>query len=80
MLADRMSKQPVFGDILRAAREAQGLSQMELSNRSGVFWRNIQYLEKNQTNPSMRTMSLLAMGLGAQLVIGFKTDPKGETT
>jgi len=67
-----MPKQPVFGDILRAAREANGLSQQELSDRSGVAYRNIQYLEKNATNPSYRTILLLTAGLGAELVIGFK--------
>lgn len=65
-------KQPVFGDILRAAREAQGMSQVELADRSGVALRNIQYLERNQSNPSYRTILMVTAGLGAQLEIGFK--------
>ena len=73
-----MAKQPVFGDILRAARDAQGISQEELSNRSGVATRNIQYLEKNQTNPSYRTIMMLTAGLGAELMIGFKTSGEGS--
>ena len=73
-----MSEPDKFGDILRAARHASGLSQMELSHRSGVFYRNIQYLEKNETNPSLRTMKLLANGLNAELVIGFKTSDQDQ--
>lgn len=70
-----MTEHTKFGDILRAARQAQGLSFQELENRSGVFRRNIQYLEKNVTNPSWRTMSLLARGLGANLKIDLEFDP-----
>lgn len=68
-----MIKQPVFGDILRAARTAQGMSQAELAGRSGVALRNIQYLERNESNPSYRTILMVTAGLGAQLLIGFKT-------
>ena len=75
-----MSKQPVFGDILRAAREAQGLSQVELAAKSDVPRCNVSRIENSRIYPRLQTMRLLAAGLGAQLVIGFKTDPKGETT
>lgn len=68
-----MPKQPVFGDILLAARRAQGLTQEELANRSGVNLRLISTLERGQSSPTYRTILLLTAGLGAQLVIGFRT-------
>lgn len=68
-----MPKQPVFGNILRAARTAQGITQSELSSRSGIALRHIQQLEQNQSNPSYRTILMVTAGLGAQLVIGFRT-------
>jgi transcriptional regulator with XRE-family HTH domain len=73
-------KQPVFGDILRAARKAQGMSQMALSERSGVTQNAITKIENGINYPNLLTMRLLANGLGAQPVIGFKMDPEGETT
>lgn len=68
-----MPKQPVFGDILLAARRAQGLTQDDLANRSGVASRLISTLERGHSSPTYRTILLLTAGLGAQLVIGFKT-------
>jgi transcriptional regulator with XRE-family HTH domain len=69
-----MAKQPVFGDILRAAREAQGMSHRALAEASGVASGNISAIETGKINPTFRTIKLLATGLGAQLVIGFKPD------
>lgn len=71
-----MSDHTNFGDILRAARLAQGLTIDELSSRSGVGRRNIAYLEKGQTNPAWQTMMLLSMGLGANLDISFKFEKR----
>jgi len=69
-----MPKQPVFGDILRAAREAQGLSQRQLAAKAGVPRTNVSRIENSRIYPRLQTMRLLAAGLGAQLVIGFKPD------
>jgi transcriptional regulator with XRE-family HTH domain len=71
-----MAEHTKFGDLLRAARTAQGLTFEELESRSGVYRRNIQYLEKGVTNPNLRTLMLLAAGLGANLKIDFEFDPE----
>lgn len=63
---------PVFGDILRAAREAQGMSQLKLALDSGVCISNLCEIETGKINPTFRTMKLLAAGLNADLVLGFK--------
>lgn len=67
-----MAKQPVFGDILRAARNASGLSQQKLSELSGVTQNAITKIESGKRNPNLLTVKLLAAGLNAELVIGFK--------
>jgi len=70
-----MSKQPIFGDILRAARKAQGLTQSQLEARSGIGIRNIAYLECGDSNPNLSTMLILATALGVNLRIEFEADP-----
>lgn len=69
-------KQPVFGDILRAARNASGLSQEKLAARAGVSTSNLAEIETGKINPTFRTMKLLAIGMGAELVIGFKVSAR----
>ena len=65
-------KQPVFGDILRAARNASGLSQQKLADRAGVSTSNLAEIETGKINPTFRTMKILAAGMDAELVIRFK--------
>jgi tetratricopeptide (TPR) repeat protein/DNA-binding XRE family transcriptional regulator len=61
-----MKDQPPFGTLLRDVRLAAGLTQEELSSRSGVSVRSISELERGRTlRPYQRTVRLLADAVGA---------------
>jgi len=52
-----------FSERLRQLRAKHKLTQEELAERSGISYKNIQYLEsKNPTCPSLRTLEKLAKG------------------
>ena len=54
------------------ARRASGLTQKELSDRTGIAQGDISKLEKGVGNPSLRTLVRLAQGMGLQLKIEFR--------
>ena len=61
--------------IVRAiieARTSSGLTQEELSRKSGINQANISKLEHGKANPSVSTSQKLANGLGKRLVISFE--------
>ncbi len=65
--------EPEFA-IIRAmidARERQGLTQKELSARTGIAQADISKLENGNANPSIKTLRRLASGLGCRLKIEF---------
>jgi transcriptional regulator with XRE-family HTH domain len=51
---------------VRTLREEAGLSQVELSRRSGVDLRSVARLERGERDPGVRTLARLAAGLGLQ--------------
>ena len=53
------------------ARKTEGLTQKELSNRSGIAQGDISKLENGNANPSIRTLQRLATGMGKKLRIEF---------
>ena len=53
------------------ARKASGLTQKELSERTGIAQGDISRLENGNSNPSIRTLQRLAMGLGMTVKIEF---------
>jgi non-specific serine/threonine protein kinase len=56
---------PVFGDLLRRARRAAGLTQEELAERAGVSVRGVSDLERGVIRaPRSDTLELLADALG----------------
>ena len=66
--------EPEFA-IVRAIIEARinsGLTQEELSKKSGINQANISKLEHGKANPSISTLQKLANGLGKRLVISFE--------
>ena len=66
--------EPEFA-IVRAiieARTCSGLTQEELSRKSGINQANISKLEHGKANPSVSTLQKLANGLGKRLVISFE--------
>ena len=58
------------------ARKVAGLTQHELSNRTGIAQSDISKLENGFANPSIRTLQRLADGMGMRLKIEFL--PKNE--
>lgn len=53
------------------ARIAEGLSQQELAQRSGMKPANLCRLENGNGNPSVATLNKIAHGLGKELKISF---------
>ncbi|MBQ2592792.1 MAG: helix-turn-helix transcriptional regulator [Candidatus Riflebacteria bacterium] len=53
------------------ARHKSGLTQKELSEKTGITQADISRLEKGNANPSLRTLRRLAAGMGMNLEIKF---------
>ena len=53
------------------ARKYSGLTQKELSERTGIAQGDISKLEKGNANPSIRTLQRLAAGMGMILKVEF---------
>ena len=53
------------------ARKAKGLTQKELSKRSGIAQGDISKLENGNANPSIKTLQRLAAAMGKTLRIDF---------
>ncbi|MBO4537497.1 MAG: helix-turn-helix transcriptional regulator [Erysipelotrichaceae bacterium] len=66
--------QPEY-QIIKAMIEARantGMTQKELSEKTGIAQSDISKLENGTANPSIRTLQRLAEGLGKTLVIEFR--------
>ena len=57
------------------ARQRSGLTQKELSERTGIAQGDISKLERGNSNPSLRTLQRLATGMGMSLHIEFRPIP-----
>ena len=57
--------------VLISARQRAGLTQKELSRRTGIAQGDISKLEHGNSNPSVRTLQRLAEGMGMTLRIEF---------
>ncbi len=59
------------------ARQSAGLTQKELSERTGIAQGDISKLENGNANPSIRTLQRLASGMDMTLKVEFlpKTTP-----
>ena len=53
------------------ARQSAGLTQKELSERTGIAQGGISKLENGNANPSIRTLQRLANGMGMTLKVEF---------
>ena len=53
------------------ARKESGLTQKDLSERTGIAQSDISKLERGNANPSLRTLQRLAEGMGMKLKIEF---------
>lgn len=53
------------------ARRQSGLTQKELSERTGIAQGDISKMEKGNANPSLKTLQRLASGMGMILKLEF---------
>ena len=53
------------------ARKMKGITQKELSERTGIAQGDISKLENGNANPSLRTLQRLAAAMGKKLKIEF---------
>jgi transcriptional regulator with XRE-family HTH domain len=66
MAADPLATQ--FGAVVRRRREAAGLSQEELGERTNLSRNYIGMVERGETNPTLRVLQGLAIALGTTMV------------
>lgn len=60
------------------ARKYSGLTQKELSVRTGIAQSDISKLECGNANPSIRTLQRLALAMGMTLHIEFRPNRKAS--
>lgn len=65
-----------FGRRLRELRESAGLSQSELSERSGMNVKFLGSIERERGNVTLISVEKLRQGLGVKLHELFRFDPK----
>lgn len=54
------------------ARKASGLTQKQLSERTGIAQADISKLESGNANPSLKTLQRLAAGMGMKVKVVFQ--------
>lgn len=62
----------LIGLALMNARADIGISQAELSRRTGVDQSDISKIERGVANPSVNTLRRLGEGLGKKLIVSFE--------
>jgi transcriptional regulator with XRE-family HTH domain len=66
-----------FGDAVRKARAAAGLTQEELADQCGLDRSYIGGVERGERNPTLSVIEKIAKGLGITLVELFSYSGKG---
>lgn len=56
-----------FGEHLKRARHARGLTQEQLAHLSNMHGSNVRRMERGEANPSLSTMARLAAALDVSL-------------
>lgn len=71
-----------FGDRLRQAREARGINQTELAEKTGLQPSAIGHFEKERRKPSFANIRALAKALNvtSDYLLGRASDMAGSTT
>ena len=66
--------EPEFANLqaLIDARKSTGLTQKQLSERTGIAQADISKLESGNANPSLRTIQRIAAGMGMRVKIEFQ--------
>ncbi len=61
------------------ARKESGLTQKELSEKTGIAQGDISKIERGNANPSIRTLQRLATAMGMKLTLKFTPDTHGRS-
>lgn len=68
---DKLAAEYAIKQAVIDARQASGLTQQQLADRTGINQADISKLENGSANPSLRTLQRLAAGMGMNLRIEF---------
>ena len=69
--ADALQPELTIAQAMIDARKESGLTQKQLSERTGIAQADISKLERGNANPSLRTLQRLAAGMGMNVRIEF---------
>ena len=58
-------------DVIYKTRKTIGMTQVQLSRKTGIAQCDISRIETGQTNPSVKTIKRLAAGMGRSVKIEF---------
>lgn len=61
-----------LAESLIRARDSVGITQKQLSERTGIYQADISKIERGLANPSVSTLNRLANGMGLNLKIDFE--------
>jgi transcriptional regulator with XRE-family HTH domain len=67
-----------FGEQLKEIRTSKGLTQNELSDKSGIALRTVQRMERNEGKPSLYSMNAIGDALGVNLTLLYAPDDETE--
>ena len=68
---DTLQPELTIAQVMIDARKESGLTQKQLSERTGIAQADISKLERGNANPSLRTLQRLAAGMGMNVRIEF---------
>ena len=68
---DTLQPELTIAQAMIDARKESGLTQKQLSERTGIAQADISKLERGNANPSLRTLQRLAAGIGMNVRIEF---------
>ena len=71
---DTLQPELAIAQAMIDARKESGLTQKQLSERTGIAQAYISKLERGNANPSLRTLQRLAAGMGMNVKIEFVTN------
>ena len=79
-MANKDQKTNRFGNAVRKARIAAGLTQEDLADRSGLDRSYIGGVERGERNPTLSVIERIAESLGVSLAELFSYSAKGPRT
>ena len=68
---DALEPEFTIMQVIIDARKASGLTQKQLSERTGIAQADISKLESGNANPSLKTLQRLAAGMGMKVKVEF---------